>query len=95
MTSGYQNSLVFHYLDTFPDAPGVPEWPALIPEPTVAEIDERIEAGLVCMGTPDEVIEVGASRTPTSGPTSSCSGCCRPRCRWRSRSRRSRRSAST
>ena len=60
MTSGYQNSLVFHYLDTFPTPPGIPEWPALIPEPTPAEIGERIEAGLVCMGTPDEVREVGA-----------------------------------
>jgi alkanesulfonate monooxygenase SsuD/methylene tetrahydromethanopterin reductase-like flavin-dependent oxidoreductase (luciferase family) len=55
MTSGYQNSLVFHYLDTFPTPPGVPEWPALIPEATPADIDERIKAGLVCMGTPDEV----------------------------------------
>jgi alkanesulfonate monooxygenase SsuD/methylene tetrahydromethanopterin reductase-like flavin-dependent oxidoreductase (luciferase family) len=55
MTSGYQNSLVFHYLDTFPTPPGVPEWPALIPEATPADIDERIAAGLVCMGTPDEV----------------------------------------
>ena len=55
MTSGYQNSLVFRYLDTFPTPPGVPEWPALIPEPTPEDIDARIEAGLVCMGTPDEV----------------------------------------
>ena len=34
MTSGYQNSLVFHYLDTFPKPPGIPESPELIPEPT-------------------------------------------------------------
>ena len=55
MTSGYQNSLVFHYLDTFPRPPGIPEWPALIPEPTLAEIDADIKAGNVCIGTPDEV----------------------------------------
>ena len=56
MTSGYQNSLVFHYLDTFPAPPGIPEWPALIPEPGVADLNDRIAAGLVCMGTPDEVM---------------------------------------
>jgi alkanesulfonate monooxygenase SsuD/methylene tetrahydromethanopterin reductase-like flavin-dependent oxidoreductase (luciferase family) len=55
MASGYQNSLVFHYLDTFPKPPGIPRWPALIPEPTPAELEERIGAGLVCVGTPEEV----------------------------------------
>lgn len=55
MTSGYQNSLVFHYLDTFPKPPFVPDWPELIPEPTPAEMEERIGAGLVCVGTPEEV----------------------------------------
>lgn len=55
MTSGFQNSLVFHYLDTFPKPPFVPDWPELIPEPTPAEMEERIGAGLVCVGTPEEV----------------------------------------
>jgi alkanesulfonate monooxygenase SsuD/methylene tetrahydromethanopterin reductase-like flavin-dependent oxidoreductase (luciferase family) len=55
MTSRYQNSLVFHYLDTFPSPPGIPEWPAVIPEPTLAETDADIKAGNVCIGTPDEV----------------------------------------
>jgi alkanesulfonate monooxygenase SsuD/methylene tetrahydromethanopterin reductase-like flavin-dependent oxidoreductase (luciferase family) len=55
MTSGYQNSLVFHYLDTFPTPPGIPEWPALIPEPTLDDLDTRIDSGLVCVGTPEEV----------------------------------------
>ena len=55
MASGYQNSLVFHYLDTFPKPPGIPHWPDLIPEPTPAELEERIGAGLVCVGTPEEV----------------------------------------
>ena len=44
MTSGYQNSLVFHYLDTFPTPPGVPEWPALIPEAD-ADGDRRAHRG--------------------------------------------------
>ncbi len=55
MTSGYQNSLVFHYLDTFPKPEGLPDWPALIPEPTPEMLDQAIAAKLVMTGTPDEV----------------------------------------
>jgi alkanesulfonate monooxygenase SsuD/methylene tetrahydromethanopterin reductase-like flavin-dependent oxidoreductase (luciferase family) len=55
MTSGYQNSLVFRYLDTFPRPPGIPEWPELIPEPTPEGLDHQIEHGAVCIGTPEEV----------------------------------------
>jgi alkanesulfonate monooxygenase SsuD/methylene tetrahydromethanopterin reductase-like flavin-dependent oxidoreductase (luciferase family) len=54
MTSGYQNSLVFHYLDTFPKPPGVPEWPELIPEPTPHGLEHQIQQGLVVIGTPEE-----------------------------------------
>jgi alkanesulfonate monooxygenase SsuD/methylene tetrahydromethanopterin reductase-like flavin-dependent oxidoreductase (luciferase family) len=57
MTSGYQNSLVFRYLDTFPKPPGLPTWPDLIPEPTPEMLRESIERGDVCMGTPDDVIK--------------------------------------
>jgi alkanesulfonate monooxygenase SsuD/methylene tetrahydromethanopterin reductase-like flavin-dependent oxidoreductase (luciferase family) len=55
MTSGYQNSLVFRYLDTFPKPDGVPSWPDLIPEPTPEQIDAAIRSGDTCMGTPDDV----------------------------------------
>jgi alkanesulfonate monooxygenase SsuD/methylene tetrahydromethanopterin reductase-like flavin-dependent oxidoreductase (luciferase family) len=55
MTSGYQNSLVFRYLDTFPKPPGLPVWPDLIPEPTPEGLEHQIQAGDVCIGTPDEV----------------------------------------
>jgi len=55
MTSGYQNSLVFKYLDTFPKPEGVPDWPALIPEPTPETLEQAIQAHLVMVGTPDEV----------------------------------------
>jgi alkanesulfonate monooxygenase SsuD/methylene tetrahydromethanopterin reductase-like flavin-dependent oxidoreductase (luciferase family) len=54
MASGYQNSLVFRYLDTFPKPPGLPVWPDLIPEPTRDGLDQQIAKGLVCVGTPDE-----------------------------------------
>jgi alkanesulfonate monooxygenase SsuD/methylene tetrahydromethanopterin reductase-like flavin-dependent oxidoreductase (luciferase family) len=55
MTSGYQNSLVFHYLDTFPTPEGIPEWPALIPDPTPETLEAAIDAHLIMSGTPDEV----------------------------------------
>ncbi len=57
MTMGYQNSLLFKYLDTFPRPPGIPEWPAVIPEPTPAEVDARIDSHQTMYGTPDDVIE--------------------------------------
>lgn len=55
MTSGYQNTLVFHYLDTFPRPEGIPAWPNLIPDPTPVTIEDAIKAHLVMTGTPDEV----------------------------------------
>ena len=55
ITSRYQNSLVFHYLDTFPAPPDIPTWPDVLPEPTRPEIDAAIAGGDVCIGTPDEV----------------------------------------
>jgi alkanesulfonate monooxygenase SsuD/methylene tetrahydromethanopterin reductase-like flavin-dependent oxidoreductase (luciferase family) len=54
---GYQNSLVFRYLDTFPKPPEIPTWPDLIPEPTPADIDERIAHKVAMYGTPDEVAQ--------------------------------------
>jgi alkanesulfonate monooxygenase SsuD/methylene tetrahydromethanopterin reductase-like flavin-dependent oxidoreductase (luciferase family) len=53
----YQNSLLFRYLDTFPKPEGVPEWPALLPEPTSADIGLAIDARMMAYGTPDEVTE--------------------------------------
>ena len=55
MTSGYQNTLVFHYLDTFPSPEGLPKWPFVIPDPTPKTIEASIEAKLVMVGAPDEV----------------------------------------
>ena len=54
ITMGYQNSLVFRYLDTFPKPPGIPTWPALIPEPTVAGLEAGVARGLVAIGDPEE-----------------------------------------
>jgi alkanesulfonate monooxygenase SsuD/methylene tetrahydromethanopterin reductase-like flavin-dependent oxidoreductase (luciferase family) len=54
MTSGYHNSLVFRYLDTFPKPGWVPDWPAVIPEATVEEVAQRVEMGLMVIGDPDQ-----------------------------------------
>jgi len=54
MGSGYHTSLVFRYLDTFPRPAGVPEWPALIPDPTPQQLEERIASGQRIVGDPDE-----------------------------------------
>ncbi|MHB8340775.1 MAG: LLM class flavin-dependent oxidoreductase [Mycobacteriales bacterium] len=51
---GYQNSLVFRYLDTFPKPPGIPDWPAVLPEPTLEGLDDQIAKGRVVIGTPEE-----------------------------------------
>ena len=55
LSMSYQNSLVFRYLDTFPRPEGIPVWPELIPEPTAAEVDERIRTGAAAYGSPEEV----------------------------------------
>jgi alkanesulfonate monooxygenase SsuD/methylene tetrahydromethanopterin reductase-like flavin-dependent oxidoreductase (luciferase family) len=55
MDGSYQNSLVFHYLDTFPKPEGLPTWPDLIPEPTPDLLEQSIDNHLVMIGTPDEV----------------------------------------
>jgi alkanesulfonate monooxygenase SsuD/methylene tetrahydromethanopterin reductase-like flavin-dependent oxidoreductase (luciferase family) len=55
LTQGYQNSLVFKYLDTFPKPPEVPDWPEIIPEPTREDIELRIAANIAMYGAPEEV----------------------------------------
>jgi hypothetical protein len=52
---GYHGSLLFRYLDTFPRPEGVPEWPALLPDPTPEDIEASIAAGDTLYGTPEEV----------------------------------------
>jgi alkanesulfonate monooxygenase SsuD/methylene tetrahydromethanopterin reductase-like flavin-dependent oxidoreductase (luciferase family) len=52
---GYYLSLVFRYLDTFPRPPGIPEWPATIPDQTLEQIDQQIKNRQIAVGDPDEV----------------------------------------
>jgi alkanesulfonate monooxygenase SsuD/methylene tetrahydromethanopterin reductase-like flavin-dependent oxidoreductase (luciferase family) len=55
MTTGYHTSNLFRYLDTFPRPDGIPEWPALIPEPTRDQVEASVEQGLMAIGSPEEV----------------------------------------
>src|SRR5436305_13719609 len=50
----YSQSLVFHWLDNIPKPPGLPEWPEMLPAPTPAEIEAGADAGLLCIGDPDD-----------------------------------------
>ena len=52
--NGRQQTLVFHYLDTFPKPPFVPEWPTEIPDPTLEQIEEGCQIGAAIVGTPDD-----------------------------------------
>jgi alkanesulfonate monooxygenase SsuD/methylene tetrahydromethanopterin reductase-like flavin-dependent oxidoreductase (luciferase family) len=52
--NGRQQTLVFHYLDTFPKPPFVPEWPTEIPDPTPEQIDQGFQVGASIVGTPDD-----------------------------------------
>jgi alkanesulfonate monooxygenase SsuD/methylene tetrahydromethanopterin reductase-like flavin-dependent oxidoreductase (luciferase family) len=54
----YYQSLVFRWLDSFPKPAGVPDWPAVMPEPTLAEIKEQVEAGIIAVGDPEDCAKV-------------------------------------
>jgi alkanesulfonate monooxygenase SsuD/methylene tetrahydromethanopterin reductase-like flavin-dependent oxidoreductase (luciferase family) len=75
--TGYHNTLLFRYLDTFPRPKGVPEWPTVLPDPTREEVDRRIEQGISCVGTPEDCAEALAQFTEIGadqvlmGPSSS------------------------
>ena len=68
--NGRQQTLVFHYLDTFPKPPFVPEWPTEIPDPTLDDIEKGLATGAAIVGTPDECAPACRSGS-TSAATSS------------------------
>jgi alkanesulfonate monooxygenase SsuD/methylene tetrahydromethanopterin reductase-like flavin-dependent oxidoreductase (luciferase family) len=57
MQISYLQSLVFLYHDTFPKPEGAAIWPEQMAEPTLDDIEERIELGYILCGSPDEVVE--------------------------------------
>ena len=57
MGISYLQTLVFYYHDTFPKQEGFPVWPEPAEEPTLDEIEWRINEGYILCGDPDEVTE--------------------------------------
>jgi alkanesulfonate monooxygenase SsuD/methylene tetrahydromethanopterin reductase-like flavin-dependent oxidoreductase (luciferase family) len=57
MGTGLLQSLVYRYHTTFPKPPQIPDWPALLPDPTRDEVDWRINEGYLLCGSPDEVLK--------------------------------------
>jgi alkanesulfonate monooxygenase SsuD/methylene tetrahydromethanopterin reductase-like flavin-dependent oxidoreductase (luciferase family) len=55
--NGRQQTLVFHYLDTFPKPPFVPEWPTEIPDPSLDTIEKGFQSGAAIVGDPDDCIQ--------------------------------------
>lgn len=59
MSLSYLQSLMLLYHDTFPISEEMKQfrWPAPFPEPTLADINDRIDQGFILCGTPAEVLE--------------------------------------
>jgi alkanesulfonate monooxygenase SsuD/methylene tetrahydromethanopterin reductase-like flavin-dependent oxidoreductase (luciferase family) len=59
MSLSYLQSLMLLYHDTFPISQEMEQfrWPAPFPEPTLDDIEERIEQGFLLCGSPSEVLE--------------------------------------
>jgi alkanesulfonate monooxygenase SsuD/methylene tetrahydromethanopterin reductase-like flavin-dependent oxidoreductase (luciferase family) len=57
MGTGLLQSLVYRYHTTFPKPPQIPDWPALLPDPTREEVEWRIQEGYLLCGSPDEVLQ--------------------------------------
>jgi hypothetical protein len=67
MGSNLLQSLVFRYHTTFPKPPGVPDWPEILPAPTIEDIEYRINEGYLLCGDPDEVLEQVKRYEPRTG----------------------------
>jgi alkanesulfonate monooxygenase SsuD/methylene tetrahydromethanopterin reductase-like flavin-dependent oxidoreductase (luciferase family) len=65
MTTGYHTSNLFRYLDTFPRPDGIPEWPNLIPEPTIEMVEATTAAGMTAIGDPEECEKAVANYAAT------------------------------
>jgi alkanesulfonate monooxygenase SsuD/methylene tetrahydromethanopterin reductase-like flavin-dependent oxidoreductase (luciferase family) len=54
MGMNYYTSLQMHWLDNIPKPKGFPEWPDLVPEPSVEQLKKAAEIGMVAVGDPDD-----------------------------------------
>jgi alkanesulfonate monooxygenase SsuD/methylene tetrahydromethanopterin reductase-like flavin-dependent oxidoreductase (luciferase family) len=56
MGMNYYTGLMMHWLDNIPKPPGMPEWPDLMPEPSVDDLKKAVEHGVLAVGDPDDCI---------------------------------------
>ncbi len=54
----YYQSLVYHWLNTFPAPDFVPKWPEVLAEPTIDELKAQVEAGIVAVGNVEDCTHV-------------------------------------
>ncbi|MCC5952627.1 MAG: LLM class flavin-dependent oxidoreductase [Acidimicrobiia bacterium] len=81
MGMNYYTSLQMHWLDNIPKPKGFPEWPDLVPEPSVDDLKKAVELGMVVVGDPDDCakavqrwVDIGADQlcfSPTTNNLSS------------------------
>ncbi|MGH9028638.1 MAG: LLM class flavin-dependent oxidoreductase [Acidimicrobiales bacterium] len=64
MGASYLQSLVYHYHDTIPVPDGAVRWPDPAPEPTMEEVEWRIDNGYLVCGNPEECAEQVARLEP-------------------------------
>lgn len=76
----YYTSLMMHWLDNIPKPDGMPEWPDLVPEPSVDQLKKAVEAGTVIVGDPDDCakavqrwVDVGVDQVTFSPTTNDLS----------------------
>ena len=53
----YLDSLIYRYHDTFGRPEGWPYWPEVVPEPSLADIQERVDQGFMLCGNVAETAE--------------------------------------
>ena len=53
----YLDSLIYRYHDSFARPDDWPQWPAIVPEPDLADIQERIDQGFMLCGNVEEVTQ--------------------------------------
>jgi alkanesulfonate monooxygenase SsuD/methylene tetrahydromethanopterin reductase-like flavin-dependent oxidoreductase (luciferase family) len=72
----FYQSLVYRWLDTFPKPDMVPDWPAVMPEPTLDELKAMVDMGMIavgdendCTGVMQQYMDAGADQVVISPMT--------------------------
>jgi alkanesulfonate monooxygenase SsuD/methylene tetrahydromethanopterin reductase-like flavin-dependent oxidoreductase (luciferase family) len=58
MKMSYHQALAFHWLDSMPKPKGFPVWPEKPNDPSPEQLESLVEAGIYCVGDPDDCSRV-------------------------------------